>query len=75
MCSVAEYCKRADVIKVSENLDKFGLTYLVPKARSCAARSSWPSEPPRHGIKTAERATDAAAEDKELEAMGWSATW
>ncbi|MGI6209016.1 MAG: extracellular solute-binding protein [Anaerolineae bacterium] len=76
---VAEYCKRADVIKVSENLDKFGLTYpTVPKASLLRRKILLAEcEAACLGVKTAEQAlTDAAAEwDKELEAMGWSATW
>ncbi|NPV09090.1 MAG: extracellular solute-binding protein [Anaerolineae bacterium] len=76
---VAEYCKREDVKKVTQNLDEFGLTYpTVPKA-SLLRRKILLSECEAAclGVKTAEQAlTDAAAEwDKELEAMGWSHTW
>ena len=75
----AEYCKRADVIKVTENLDKFGLTYPTVPQASLLRRKVLLAETEAAclGVKTAEQAlTDAAEEwDRELEAMDWTATW
>ncbi len=74
----AQYTKRQDVKKATENLDAYGLNYPVTPAgplRRPLLLSE--CESAVLGVKTAEEAlTDAAAEwDKELERIGWTYDW